>query len=114
MGHAGFCPSTVVHGRDRLKHVHSYSLMGLSTHKNVKCYPTMTKIRQLSGDSMNEGSTRSSVRVPGTTGSFKGYYGGCYYKGYYRAPLIELEAIGLASAYYEALKSTKAQQALEP
>ena len=32
-----------VHGRDRIKHVHVYSLLGLSTHKHVKCYPTMTK-----------------------------------------------------------------------
>ena len=33
----------LVHGRDRIKNVHFYSLLGLSSHKNVKCYPTMTK-----------------------------------------------------------------------
>ena len=34
----------LVHGRDRNKNLHVYSLLGLSTHKNVKCYPTMTKV----------------------------------------------------------------------
>ena len=33
----------LVHGWDRNKNVHVYSFLGLSTHKNVKCYPTMTK-----------------------------------------------------------------------
>ena len=35
----------LVHGWDRIKHVHVYSLLALSTHKNVKRYPTMTKGR---------------------------------------------------------------------
>ena len=35
----------LVHGWDRTKNVHVYSLLGLSTHKNVKCYPTMTQGR---------------------------------------------------------------------
>ena len=31
----------LVHGWDRIiKNVHFYSLLGLSTHKNIKCYPT--------------------------------------------------------------------------
>ena len=34
-----------VHGWDRIKNVHFYSSLGLSTHKNVKCYPAMTKER---------------------------------------------------------------------
>ena len=32
-------------GPDRIKNLHFYSLLGLSTRKNVKCYPTMTKLR---------------------------------------------------------------------
>ena len=39
------CFSCLVHGWDRTKNVHFYSLLGLSTHKNEKCYPTMTKMR---------------------------------------------------------------------
>ena len=35
----------LVHGWDRIKNLHFYSLLALSTHKNVKCYPTMTKFR---------------------------------------------------------------------
>ena len=35
--------SILVHGWDRIKNVHCYSFLGLSTHKNVKCYPTMTQ-----------------------------------------------------------------------
>ena len=31
------------HGWDRINNVHFYSLLGLSTHYNVKCYPAMTK-----------------------------------------------------------------------
>ena len=27
-----------------MKNVHFYSLLGLNTHKHVKCYPTMTKL----------------------------------------------------------------------
>ena len=34
----------LAHGRDRMKHVRLYSLLGLSTHKNETCYPTMTKV----------------------------------------------------------------------
>ena len=34
----------LVHAWDRIIHVHVYSLWGLSTHKHVKCYPTMTKV----------------------------------------------------------------------
>ena len=38
-------PATLlVHGWDRIKNLNVYSSLGLSTHKNVKCYPTMTKI----------------------------------------------------------------------
>ena len=37
------CQETPVHGRDRIKNVNFYSLLALSAHKNVKCYPTMTK-----------------------------------------------------------------------
>ena len=33
----------LVHGWDWIKNVH-FSLLGLSSHKNVKCYPTMTKV----------------------------------------------------------------------
>ena len=33
----------LVHGWDRIKHIHFYSLLALSTPKNVKCYPAMTK-----------------------------------------------------------------------
>ena len=36
--------SYLVHDWDRIKHVHLYSLSGLSAHKNVKCYPTVTKV----------------------------------------------------------------------
>ena len=35
--------SILVHVRDRIKNVHFYSLLGLSAHKNVKGYPTVTK-----------------------------------------------------------------------
>ena len=31
------------HGWERIKNVYFYSLLALSTHKNVKCYPTMTQ-----------------------------------------------------------------------
>ena len=37
----------LVHGWDRIKHVHFHSLLGLSTHKSVKCYPTMVKVSSL-------------------------------------------------------------------
>ena len=33
----------LVHGWDRITNLYFYSLLALSTHKNVKCYPTMTK-----------------------------------------------------------------------
>ena len=33
----------LVHGWDGIKNVHFYSLLGFSTHENVKCYATMTK-----------------------------------------------------------------------
>ena len=33
----------LVHGWDRITNLKFYSLLALSTHKNVKCYPTMTK-----------------------------------------------------------------------
>ena len=33
----------LVHGWGRIKNLNAYSLLALSTHKNVKCYPTMTK-----------------------------------------------------------------------
>ena len=33
----------LVHGWDRINNLHFYSLLGLSSHKNGKCYPTMTK-----------------------------------------------------------------------
>ena len=33
----------LVHGWDRIKNVHVESLLVLSTHTNVKCYPTMKK-----------------------------------------------------------------------
>ena len=36
-------PQLLVHGWDRTKNLHVYSLLGLGTHKNVKCSPTMTK-----------------------------------------------------------------------
>ena len=35
--------STLVHGWDSIKNLNFYSLLALSTHKNVKCYPTVTK-----------------------------------------------------------------------
>ena len=35
----------LVHGWDRIKNVNAYSLLALSTHKNVKYYPTMTKLK---------------------------------------------------------------------
>ena len=35
--------SLLVHGWDRINNLSFYSLLALSTHKNVKCYPTMTK-----------------------------------------------------------------------
>ena len=31
------CGTGLVHGWDRIKNVHCYSFLGLSTHKNVKC-----------------------------------------------------------------------------
>ena len=34
---------SLVHGWDRIENLFLYSLLALSTHKNVKCYPTMTK-----------------------------------------------------------------------
>ena len=33
----------LVHGWDRIKNVHVYSILGLATHKNVNCCPTMVK-----------------------------------------------------------------------
>ena len=41
------CPERIlVHGWDRIRNFNNrYSLLALSTHKNVKCYPTMTKNR---------------------------------------------------------------------
>ena len=35
----------LVHCRDNTKKLNVYSLLGLSTLENVKCYPTMTKVR---------------------------------------------------------------------
>ena len=35
--------SHLVHGWDSIKNLHVYSLLGVSNHKYVKCYPTMTK-----------------------------------------------------------------------
>ena len=35
--------SKLVHGWDSIKNLNCHSLLGLSTHKNVECYPTMTK-----------------------------------------------------------------------
>ena len=43
MGNAGFCPSTVVHGWDRMKNLNCYSLWALSTHKHVKMLPNYDK-----------------------------------------------------------------------
>ena len=43
----GSSTSLLVHGWDRIKNVHVYSLLGLSTHKNLKCYPTITKLRNV-------------------------------------------------------------------
>ena len=40
-------PCFLVHGRDRIKNLDFYSLLALSTHKIVKCYPTMTKFEGL-------------------------------------------------------------------
>ena len=37
----------LVHGWDRIKNLNLYSLLSLSTHKNVECYPTMTKLWKL-------------------------------------------------------------------
>ena len=37
----------LVHGWDRLKNVRFNSLLGLSTHENVKCYPAMVKERSM-------------------------------------------------------------------
>ena len=42
-------PQRLVHGWDRIKNLHFYSLLGLSTHKHVKCYPTMTKEKGRTG-----------------------------------------------------------------
>ena len=42
-------PHPLVRGWDKIEHVHFYSLLGLSTHTNVKCYPTMTKASGLIG-----------------------------------------------------------------
>ena len=42
------CIPNLVDGWDRIKHVHFYSLLGLSAHKHVKCYPTMPKKPQAS------------------------------------------------------------------
>ena len=36
--------SFLVHGWDRIKNVRFDSLLGLSIHKNVNCYPTMPKV----------------------------------------------------------------------
>ena len=36
-------PLRLVHGWDRIKNSIFFSLLALSNHKNVKCYPTMTK-----------------------------------------------------------------------
>ena len=40
-------PGFLVHGWDRIKNLNFYSLLALSTHKNVKCYPSMTKVQCL-------------------------------------------------------------------
>ena len=37
--------SKLAHGWNRIKNLHFYSSLALSTNKNVKCYPTMTKKR---------------------------------------------------------------------
>ena len=37
-------PNEPTHGWDSIKDCHLYSFLFLSIHKNVKCYPTMTKI----------------------------------------------------------------------
>ena len=34
----------LVHGWDTINKLNSHSLLGLSTLKNVKCYPTLTKV----------------------------------------------------------------------
>ena len=39
--------NVLVHGWDRTKNLNSYSLLALSIHKHVKCYPTMTKCSRL-------------------------------------------------------------------
>ena len=45
---SGWLSRNLVHGWDRIKNLDFYSLLALSTLKNVKCYPTMTtKLRQL-------------------------------------------------------------------
>ena len=40
----------LVHGWDRIKKLHFYSLLALSTHKHVKGYLTMTKIMVIGHD----------------------------------------------------------------
>ena len=35
---------SLVHGWGRIKNVHFYSLLGLSTHQNINMYPTMRKV----------------------------------------------------------------------
>ena len=38
--------TALVHGWDRIRTVHVYSLLGLSTHKNVKMLPNYDKVHE--------------------------------------------------------------------
>ena len=55
--------SLLAHGWDRIKHLNCYSLLALSTHKNVKSYPTMTKAKRVSADLLEPWDVR--LRSPG-------------------------------------------------
>ena len=68
-------PGILVHGWDRIEMYFFYSLLGLSTHKNVKCYPTITKYRYCRVKVYTigvdlKGSSKSPRRILQT--SFKG------------------------------------------
>ena len=58
----------LVHGWDRIRNLNFYSLLALSTHKNVKCHPTMTKDRCLT-------CLRSHDELCGCTNAHVGHSG---------------------------------------
>ena len=55
LGHCMPISRKLVHGWDKIKFFIFYSLLALSTHKNAKCYPTMTKVERVAFQSQGKG-----------------------------------------------------------